>query len=89
MIFRTSLFIAALITTHAHADPATIEDVTARASGNSWTFSVTLRHGDTGWDDYADGWRVVHPDGTILGTRTLYHPHVDEDHATALANLRS
>ena len=40
--------------------------------------SVTLRHGDTGWDDYADGWRVVAEDGTELGMRVLYHPHVEE-----------
>ena len=44
----------------------------------SWTVSVTLRHADTGWDDYADGWRVVKEDGTVLGTRTLFHPHVNE-----------
>ena len=50
----------------------------AKPSGGTWTFSVTLRHGDTGWDDYADGWRVVMEDGTVLGTRTLYHPHVQE-----------
>ena len=23
-------------------------------------------------------WDVVAPDGKVLGTRTLYHPHVDE-----------
>jgi hypothetical protein len=41
-------------------------------------FDVTVRHNDTGWDHYADKWQVVAPDGTVLGTRTLYHPHVDE-----------
>ena len=60
------------------ADPAEIVRAEARASGNSYSFSVTLRHGDTGWEDYADGWRVELPDGTVLGTRVLYHPHVDE-----------
>ncbi|MEL7027071.1 MAG: hypothetical protein AAGO57_07585, partial [Pseudomonadota bacterium] len=39
---------------------------------------VTLRHGDTGWDDYADGWRVELADGSVLGTRELLHPHVNE-----------
>ena len=29
-------------------------------------------------DHYADKWEVLAPDGTVLGTRTLYHPHVDE-----------
>ena len=32
----------------------------------------------TGWDDYADGWRVEAPDGTILGNRELLHPHANE-----------
>ncbi len=41
-------------------------------------FDVTLSHPDTGWDDYADGWRVELADGTVLGTRVLAHPHVTE-----------
>lgn len=41
-------------------------------------FGVTVRHADEGWKHYADAWDVVAPDGTVLGTRTLYHPHVDE-----------
>ncbi len=52
---------------------------------NVWTFSVTVVHPDTGWEDYADGWDVLLPDGTILKpdpgspfTRLLLHPHVDE-----------
>ena len=55
-----------------------IVDAKATKSGATWRFDVTLRHDDTGWDHYADAWRVVAPDGTVLGTRTLYHPHVDE-----------
>ena len=62
----------------ALADDAVIEAVEARHSGGSWNFSVTLSHGDTGWDDYADGWRVVLADGTELGYRKLLHPHVNE-----------
>ncbi|MGI9394188.1 MAG: hypothetical protein ACR2OY_06040 [Boseongicola sp.] len=60
------------------ADDARITDVIARSDGNSWTFSVTLEHADTGWDDYADGWRVVTSDGAELGLRVLLHPHVNE-----------
>lgn len=44
----------------------------------SWRFSVTVRHADAGWDHYADAWQVLGPDGTILGERTLLHPHDDE-----------
>jgi len=46
--------------------------------GAEWSVNVTLRHGDTGWDHYADAWRVVAADGSDLGTRTLYHPHENE-----------
>jgi len=50
-----------------------------------WSFSVTVQHPDSGWEDYADGWDVVLPDGTVVKpaaneefTRTLWHPHVNE-----------
>jgi hypothetical protein len=54
--------------------------ISAKASkgGGGWRFDVTVKHADTGWDHYADAWRVVGPDGTVYGTRTLYHPHVNE-----------
>jgi hypothetical protein len=45
---------------------------------NTYTFDVTLKHADTGWKHYANKWEVVSPDGKVLGTRVLYHPHVDE-----------
>ena len=69
---------ALLIAIPAFADAPVVEDATARASGGAYTFSVTLSHADTGWDDYADGWRVEAADGTILGERPLLHPHVNE-----------
>lgn len=57
--------------------------------GGDWQVSVTLRHADTGWDHYADAWRVVTEDGSIIGTRTLFHPHVDEQPFTrSLSGLR-
>jgi hypothetical protein len=65
---------------------ADVVDVRAVASGDgTWTFHVTVEHPDTGWEDYADGWDVVTPDGEVLKpdsesafTRTLLHPHVEE-----------
>ncbi|WP_371061008.1 hypothetical protein [Rhodosalinus sp. 5P4] len=69
---------AALAATAAAADPAVIEGARAGPDGAGWRVSVTLRHGDTGWDDYADGWRVIGPSGEVLATRELLHPHVTE-----------
>jgi hypothetical protein len=68
----------AILSTAAAADPAEIVSVDASPRANGWQFHVTLRHADTGLDDYADGWRVELPDGTVLGTRDLLHPHVNE-----------
>ena len=61
-----------------NAGEVEIVKVNAEKQRAGWVFNVTLKHGDTGWDHYADAWRVVTEDGKELGTRTLYHPHVDE-----------
>lgn len=61
-----------------YADQAIIRHAEFEQQAASWTVSVTLQHADTGWDHYADGWRVVTADGKVLGHRTLYHPHVNE-----------
>ncbi len=47
-------------------------------TGGLWEISVTLKHDDSGWDHYADRWRIVSEKGEVLGTRTLLHPHVTE-----------
>ncbi|WP_337926813.1 hypothetical protein [Heliomarina baculiformis] len=39
---------------------------------------MTLSHADTGWEHYADGWRVLDAKGTELARRDLLHPHVHE-----------
>lgn len=62
----------------AFADPVDIIDVSVLVSDGSANLSVTVEHPDTGWDHYADGWRVELADGTILGVRELLHPHVNE-----------
>ena len=68
----------ALLVTPAAADPVSIDRVVATATGDTWRFDVTLSHPDTGWDHYADGWRVLDMNGNELGMRVLYHPHVEE-----------
>ncbi len=67
----------------ANADVEFVRAV--QAADGSWTFHVTVRHPDTGWEDYADGWDVVTPDGIVLKqnaadpfTRLLLHPHDNE-----------
>ncbi len=67
-----------LVPLAALAGAADVVDAKARLVGDTWTFDVTVRHADEGWDHYADAWRVVGPDGTVYGTRTLFHPHVHE-----------
>ncbi len=60
------------------AGEADVVAVEARqGSDGSWRFDVTLRHGDEGWDHYADRWDIVGPDGTVYGNRVLAHPHVN------------
>ena len=44
----------------------------------TWQVFTTFKHGDTGWEHYADAWRVVTETGDVLATRTLFHPHVEE-----------
>jgi hypothetical protein len=69
--------------TNANADVTFVR--AERATEGSWTFFVTVQHPDTSWEDYADGWDIVLPDGEVIKpdpdsefTRTLLHPHIDE-----------
>ena len=74
-----SCLLGLFLVTPAVAGPADVTSVSVAMSGpGQYRFSVTVRHADEGWDHYADRWEVLHPDGTLLGTRTLYHPHVNE-----------
>jgi hypothetical protein len=76
--FLATTFALSVLAIPAFADQAAIERVSARQSGSSWSFDVTIRHPDSGWDHYADGWSVNAPDGTELGFRKLAHPHENE-----------
>ncbi|MFP7672246.1 hypothetical protein ACG74X_02695 [Marivita sp. S0852] len=73
MMYRAGVFGICVASTVC-ADAPTIDQVEV----DGMRVSVTILHPDTGWDHYADGWRVETADGTILGTRELLHPHVDE-----------
>lgn len=74
-----ALLLALAAAPSALAGEADILDATAvREPGGSWRISATIAHDDTGWDHYADRFEVLAPDGALLGTRVLLHPHVTE-----------
>ena len=77
-----------LVSNTAIANEVEIVKVMIEPSAHRWTFHVTLKHDDKGWDHYANGWRVVDEDGNELGMRKLWHPHEDEQPFTrSLANV--
>ena len=69
---------ACLAATCAFAEAPVVESATAQRTEGSWQFTVTLSHPDTGWDHYADAWRVLDMAGNELGIRVLLHPHETE-----------
>jgi hypothetical protein len=80
-ILRPALTLAAVLAsiTTAFAGKADVIDaVASKADDGTYTFTVTVKSDDTGWDKYADRWEVISPDGKVLGTRVLAHPHEDE-----------
>lgn len=60
------------------ANEVEIKQTEFHHTNGDWTVHVTLKHADTGWQHYADAWRIVDENGKVLGTRTLYHPHEHE-----------
>ena len=79
-ILPSIAIILAIATSNAvWANEVEILSAEFRNNGNQrWSANVTLEHSDTGWEHYADEWRVVDGDNHVLGNRVLYHPHVDE-----------
>lgn len=73
------LLAALLLSSPAFAGKADVIDVkvTIEAAG-TYRFDVTIRSDDTGWEKYADRFEVLSPDGAVLGTRVLAHPHETE-----------
>jgi hypothetical protein len=74
-----ALALCALFAHPALAGKADVIDVKVYKDGpGSYAFTVTVKSDDKGWQKYADKWEVVAPDGTVLGTRVLLHPHDTE-----------
>jgi hypothetical protein len=78
---RTILALVAalpLLTVPVRAGEADVIAAKVVKTGATYAFEVTIKSNDTGWDYYADAFEVLSPDGTVLGTRVLLHPHDDE-----------
>ena len=77
LLFLIPLFLIFII--EASAGEADVVGLEVIKDGNGlYRFNVSVSHADAGWKHYADKWEVLGPDGSVLGTRTLLHPHVDE-----------
>ena len=72
------LVLASMLVAPAQANEVEIVKAGFEKFGSTWTVYTTLRHDDTGWDHYADKWRVVDAHGNVLGERVLLHPHENE-----------
>jgi hypothetical protein len=63
----------------AFAGEADVIKAVAKAAGEGkYRFDVTIKSNDKGWDYYCDRFDILGPDGKILGTRILHHPHESE-----------
>jgi hypothetical protein len=77
--FALLALLAGLAAGAARAGEAHVPLAEAVAEGEGrYTFYVTIAHNDEGWEHYVDRWDVLGPDGEVLGSRELLHPHVNE-----------
>ena len=60
--------------------------LTALGEGR-FRIDATVLHADEGWDHYVDRWDVITPDGQVLGSRELAHPHDTEQPFTRSLTL--
>ena len=87
ILLLLSLVLYIIITTASDVQLLTAAII--HQSQDEYLVSIKLQHEDTGWDHYADEWRIVDQQGTVLGTRVLLHPHVQEQLFTrALSNVK-
>jgi len=81
-LLKTSLtthLVLILTSLPSHAGEADVINVKTKCNDhNECTFNVRVKHNDKGWQHYVNRWEIVSLDGKILATRTLAHPHVDE-----------
>lgn len=58
--------------------PDVIDVVVEEESAGVFSFAVTISSPYDTPDRYADGWRILGPDGTVYGEHTLAHDHANE-----------
>ena len=55
-----------------------VVEVAITPDGDTYRFDVTISSPYDSPERYADAWRVLASDGTVLGIRELTHDHADE-----------
>ena len=87
--FLTSVLLLMLSQSSKANDINILAAAIIHQSHGEYLVNVKLEHHDTGWQHYADEWRLVDNEGNILGTRVLQHPHVHEQPFTrSLSNVK-
>lgn len=74
-MFRAAILAFLMSALPVFAGGPEIVSATAERSGMGWKISVTLKHDEETWENYADGWEVRDMAGNQLGFRELMHPH--------------
>ena len=64
--------------TNDNSFPAVLAAQLTRNTDGSFDIAVTVSSPYDTPQRYADGWRVLAPDGTVLGEHTLLHDHANE-----------
>ena len=87
--FLTSVLLLMLSQSSKANDINILAAAIIHQSHGEYLVNVKLEHHDTGWQHYADEWRLVDNKGNILGSRVLQHPHVHEQPFTrSLSNVK-
>jgi hypothetical protein len=58
--------------------PDVLDAQLTRNADGTFSIAVTVSSPYDTPEQYADGWRVIAPDGTVLGEHTLLHDHANE-----------
>ena len=78
LALAATAFAVAALAAPALAGPARIVDASMEREGDTWRFTVTVRHDDEGWEHHVDQWEVIDRNGARIVLRPLLHPHVEE-----------